>query len=79
MIHLYFKVQEIFDDDLISFIFTHIINQDGLITTDDNQGLQFKFRMIKQSKRELLSMYNSNEYYLGAEQGILLMEMAYSF
>jgi hypothetical protein len=24
-------------------------------------------------------MYNSNEYYLGAEQGILLMEMAYSF
>lgn len=35
--------------------------------------------MINQDKRELLTMYNANEYYLGAEQGILLMEMAYSF
>lgn len=24
-------------------------------------------------------MYNANEYYVGPEQGILLMEMAYSF
>lgn len=88
---MYFKVQKIFNEDLISFIFTYIINQDGLVLNDavqnsggfnnsaDTQGLQFKFRMIHQNRREMITMYNANEYYLGPEQGILLMEIAYSF
>lgn len=31
VIHLYFKVQQVFDEDLISFIFQYIINPQGLV------------------------------------------------
>jgi len=54
-------------------------NSSGYNSGSDAQGLQFKFRMIHQNRREMITMYNANEYYLGPEQGILLMEIAYSF
>ena len=79
VIHLFFKVQQIFNDDLIEFMFKFIINPEGLLMADDFAGLQFQFKIIGNSRRELLSMYNANEYYRDPEQGILLMELAYSF
>lgn len=63
VIHMFFHVQEMFNEDIMTFIFQHIINEEGLVMNEDGQALQFKFRMINQTKRELLTMYNANEYY----------------
>lgn len=82
VIHLFFTIQESFTDELISFTLSNIINTQALVLSnkdEDQTSLKYPFKMIKISNEKLLNDYNRNEYYLGAEQQVLLMEIAYSF
>ena len=58
-----------------------MINVEALEFSPDNKidEIKYKPQLIGKSKEILEKIYNTNEYYIRGEQGILLMEIAYSF
>lgn len=63
-------------------MFSKIINEHALDKNDevDQERLdKFFFQMINRENSVLQKMFEDNDYYVGIQQDILLMEVAYSF
>ena len=82
ILHMFFDVQELFDEKMVDFIFKNLINTQVLQKNYDNDGeynLRFAFQMISHTQEQLTDMYENNEYFLGAQQSMMVSEIAYSF
>lgn len=79
VMHMFFMVQQIFSEQVADFTFTFIINPKAIIMDEDEKSLKHPFKMIDKHPDELLQLYQENEYFMGADQQIMCMEMAYSF
>lgn len=82
VIHMFLMVQEIFNETLFNFVFSHVINVDTLkqnADADPERYLKFKFQMVNQPNEVIQQIFDDNEYFVGTQQGIMLMEIAYSF
>ena len=77
--HMFLTVQQSLTQEVMSFTFSNIINLNGLVLMDDGRDIKYKFKMINQSTGTLLNLYQENEYFVGPDQAVLCMEIAYSF
>jgi hypothetical protein len=79
VLHMFLTVQQGLTEEVMSFTFSHIIDLNGLVLMDDGRDIKYKFKMINQSTGTLLNLYQENDYFMGPDQAILCMEIAYSF
>lgn len=82
VIHMFLSVQQCITPELLDFVFSKIINEAALDANDgvDQERLdKFFFQMINRENSVLQGMFENNDYYVGIQQDILLMEVAYSF
>lgn len=82
VIHMFLQVQSLFNETLFNFVFNFVINKESLKANqeaDPERYLKFTFQMVNQPNEVLQQLFDDNEYFVGTQQGMMLMEIAYSF